>query len=570
MASAARAGSFCFYLHGHLPWVLSHGRWPHGSEWLAEAALGTYLPLIRSLLRLRDRGCTGGITLGVSPVLCEQLSHPDFTEDLTSYLEERIRTSGEEARTFGGRGDQALAALARHWEAFYLHTLEFFRDALGGDIIGALRDLEDSGALEIATCGATHGYFPLLGREESIALQVRLARRTHERHFGRAPRGIWLPEAAYRPAGPWRPPVGEGDERHRPGVESLLARGGLAYFLVDSALLLGGRAVGSYPDHFRDAPARTDGPAAERERTARDSRRSHWAGTAAGESPAVAFFTRDPRTALQVWSREQGYPGDPAYLEFHKKSDTGGQRYWKVTGSETDLGDKEIYRREEAEERARLQADHFHGLIREVLAGGGADSVLVAPFDAELFGHWWFEGIAWLENVLERAHRDPDLEATTLDRQLREHPPTEVVDLPEGSWGLGGTHHVWLNPEVDWTWRLIYPLEERTWELWRRAEASGNADARRVAVAAVRQLLVLSASDWQFLVTTGTAVDYATQRVHRHADDLERLLGICDTLLGGEYPGDADWNFVAEAEKRDDLFRDLDGVLAGLTESLPG
>ncbi len=228
---------------------------------------------------------------------------------------------------------------------------------------------------------------------------------THERFFGRKPRGIWLPECGYRPAGTWQFPVPpDGSSRppkpfYREGVEQILAEHGIQFFYVDThlvdsstrftpyQLLAGGipRAMESVeePPHknfYR--PYYADGPD-------RDAQ--------------VAFFTRDPRTSVQVWSGDQGYPGDANYLEFHKKRWPGGNRYWRITGAKIDLGLKQPYDPAIALERTREHAKHFVRITTETLErygkNGAAASILTAPFDAELFGHWWFEGPEWLKNV---------------------------------------------------------------------------------------------------------------------------------------------------------------------------
>jgi len=558
---------FSFHLHAHLPWVIHHGHWPHGAEWICEGVVETYIPLVRAMRRLRDKGIAGGLTLSVSPVLAEQLGHTSFPTLLKSYIEERITTGRDDVARFAKAGQEELAGVARHWERFHVEARDFFFDTLGADLIGALRDLEDSGTLELATCAATHGYLPLLGRDESIALQLELARAVHRRHFGRAPRGIWLPEMAYRPAGTWHPPTGRGVARERIGIEEHVAAAEFRYFPVDAGLVLGGRGVGSYRDQFRSRDdlrreAAAESPPRPRPDEPRDTRLSYWVAREGGAQPNVACFPRDPRTSLQVWSGEHGYPGDGAYLEFHKKSDSGGQRYWRITGSDVDLADKAIYSPEEAAHRVGSHADHFAALVASCVAGAADGAILTAPYDAELFGHWWCEGIDWIEGVLERLHEHPSVELTTLGEHREKCPPETVVALPEGSWGEGGHHYVWRNPRVDWTWDLVHPAEDELWRLRAEAVASRNPLALRLTRAMARQLLVLSGSDWAFLITTDGAADYASQRVRHHADDLARLADLSRQALGGKNGmPEASLAFLEEVEERDDLFPELEDAL---------
>ena len=559
---------FSFFLHAHLPWVLGHGRWPHGVEWVCEACLGTYLPLVRSLRRLARRGIHGGVTLSVSPVLAEQLASPRFAPVLREYVEERVRTAREDALRFATAGRTELSALAGRWADFYDSTLALFFDELGGDLPGAFAQLERTGSLELATCAATHGYLPLLGRDETIALQLELARRVHARRFGRLPDGLWLPEMAYRPEGDWTPPVGTAAARHRAGLEQFVGLAGFRYVPVDSALLRDGSPRGAWSDLLTTASRRAgdggEGVRVAPRRFAADTRRSYRVG-----SPEIArsmtCFVRNAATSLQVWSGESGYPGDGAYLEFHKKSDSGGHRYWRITGPGVELGDKQPYDPEEAESRVRAHASHFRALVASELEGGEDGSILVAPYDAELFGHWWFEGISFLENALEQLHADPRVELTTLGRHAREVPPDTVVALPEGSWGNGGGHGVWRNPRVDWTWQLLLPNEEELWSLWEKAQSTEDEDTLAVLAAAARQLLLLSASDWAFLMTTDGAPDYAAERVRGHSEDLARLLHAARRLIDGAELGDADREFLRAVEKRDDLFPEIRDAMSAAT-----
>ena len=205
--AADGVGSFALVLHTHLPFVLGHGRWPHGSDWLMEVAAGCYLPLLDTIGEAAASGVSPRITIDVSPVLAGQLAAPAFRSEFEEYLRARISSARENRQEFAAANQPELAHLAEGWEGFYRDRLQQF-ERLNGDLVGALRALADEGHVTLITCAATHGYLPLLSREESIALQLRVAVTAHRRHFGRAPDGIWLPECAYRPRYEWTPPVG--------------------------------------------------------------------------------------------------------------------------------------------------------------------------------------------------------------------------------------------------------------------------------------------------------------------------------------------------------------------------
>ncbi|MEZ5063113.1 MAG: 1,4-alpha-glucan branching protein domain-containing protein [bacterium] len=549
--------SFSFFLHGHLPWVLGHGRWPHGAEWLCEAAVETWIPLVRALDRLSASGVRGGVTLSVSPVLAEQLAHGKFTAMLGDYLEDRERTAGEDAaKTW--EDEPGRTELAAYWRDFYRDALRFL-DSSGGDLLGELRRLADQEVIELATCGATHFYFPLTARDESIALQAVLARRTHVRRFGSEPTGMWLPECGYRPGGTWW--GRDGSARMRPGVEELVGAAGIRWFVVDSALVSGGRALGSYPERtHRLADARRAARAEDLVRPIRpegDTRYSYQVAAPGGDPSRCACFSRDPGTGIQVWCGDHGYPGDPEYLDFHKKSDTGGHRYWRITGPGVDLAQKSLYSPTQALERVATHADHFAHLVHSTLADTGDGAILCAPYDAELFGHWWFEGVSWIEAALSRLARDPDIALTTLGRHHEEFPPEHVLALPEGSWGEGGGHAVWRNPRVDWTWSLIDAAESEVWDLLGRT--AGQEDlARRFALAALREFLLLGASDWAFLITTNGAPDYAADRLRRHAENVATCADAARRLLTGREPAADAITDLEKLEARNDFFPDLE------------
>ncbi|HDK36158.1 MAG TPA: DUF1957 domain-containing protein, partial [Bacteroidetes bacterium] len=244
-----KIGYFTFVLHAHLPYVLSHGKWPHGMDWLNEAAAETYLPILTALNELREEGIAPKMSIGITPVLTEQLADESFKTEFESYLHQKIQAAIDDQITFKKYGNLHLHELAVMWEKFYRKTLSDFVGIYHYDLVGAFRELSDAGYLDLITCGATHGYFPLLGLDTSIQAQVKTAVKTHIRHYGKPPRGIWLPEAAYRPRYEWVPPIESalGKKPYlRKGVDEFLSENGIEYFFVDSALLRGGKAIGVY------------------------------------------------------------------------------------------------------------------------------------------------------------------------------------------------------------------------------------------------------------------------------------------------------------------------------------
>ncbi len=546
---------FSLVLHTHLPMVVNHGRWPHGSDWLNEAAFECYLPLLETAHRLVADGISPRWTINLSPVLTEQLASPEFQKELAFYYENVRRACADSRAHFEQQGQPQIVGLTWFWEEFYERMWELHR-RIGGDIPGTFAELQRAGHVEIITCAATHGYLPLLSRDESIHLQLRTAVETHRRHFGQAPRGIWLPECGYRPRYEWTPPTGRDRERRvRPGLEELLAAHGLEYFVADSHLVAAGEPIFLYRDFlpFRSAPGEATAPIPGAER--RSPYEPYHVASRGGTGSAVAFI-RDPRSTVQVWSREHGYPGEFSYLEFHKKHFPGGLRFWRITDTSGDLGRKAVYDPKVAQEKVGLQASHFVGLVRETLEEAGGRGVVCAPYDAELFGHWWFEGPAWLEQVA-REMAQQGVQPMTLGEALQAVPAATTLALPEGSWGEGGDHRVWLNPDTEWTWDRLYSAEGEWVEHLRRG-LDGAEDARRVMAQATRELLLLQASDWQFLITTGTARDYAERRVAEHYAEFKRLSEMVTTLRAGAPLSVEAIDTLRRLEREDFVFPDLD------------
>ncbi len=552
---------FVLALHSHLPWVLHYGRWPHGSDWLCEAALDTYLPLIEELRRLERDGVAAPITLGVTPVLANQLTHPSFLHEMEEFLRERLAHATRAPDDLAATGDQALIPLAGFWRERLERLWRLF-DALNGDLVGELCRLQDAGRLEIIGSAATHGYLPLLGRDESIRLQLRVGYAEHRRLFGRSPRGCWLPECAYRSRGPWR--AGGGDPApERAGTDEHLAEAGFRYFFADAHLAAAGEALGTYPDVPLGAERfdleRHDVASARHDPVSRSPYRPYVVSLD-GAQPLWALI-RDPRSSMQVWSRHLGYPGDGAYLEFHKIRWPGGLKLWRVTGPDVDLGGKQPYDPAEAQGRADVHAGHFAGLLSDIARAQAADGeVVVAPFDTELFGHWWFEGVHFVGALYRRLGSLAGVRAATASGQLDARSPARIR-LAEGSWGAHGDHHMWMNDGTRWTWERLWRLEGAFWAA--AADALTNEWARPLLAQAARSLLLAQSSDWQFIMSTGAVADYAEQRFRLHCDDAEALVAALSPAAR-DAQRDAAGRRAAELMWRDALFPAVLDAVSGV------
>jgi len=525
-------GSFCLVLHGHMPYVLRHGVWPHGEDWLYEAAAETYLPLLGVIDECQFLKGNPRLTIGLTPVLLEQLAHEDFKQGFASYLQDRIERARLDRNEFKHEGQDHLAYLATRWEKLYLSLTKQF-DAMDRNIPMAFAKRATQGYIQILTSNATHAYMPLLLEDSSIRAQVRAGLNTSRRILGLIPKGMWLPEGAYRPGGNWTPPIPWGDIKQRAGIERIVANEGVTHFFAENHLTDG--------DNWRWGNDRDweqinkQGPQSVFPDKAFTGHEPVWINCDDGSCEPIAAFTRDSQICRQVWSGFVGYPANGLYLEFHKRhSERRGLRYWKVTDRNFGLGDKELYYPDDVPGKVHEHVKHFCDQIKHRLQNHyqqtGRPGVVVACFDAELFGHWWFEGPQFLRDALLALNADSELGLCTAQEYLAEHPPDKVIALSEGSWGEGGDHRVWANDKISWLWEIEYRCEglfgKLTYHLpWRQQEALAHMLEK-----AGRELLLLQASDWPFVISRKQAPDYGIKRFMLHVARFETLTDIAEKL----------------------------------------
>jgi 1,4-alpha-glucan branching enzyme len=554
-------GRLCIVLHGHLPYVLHHGSYPHGEAWLFEAAAETYLPLLELLDEAAAANVRPGLTIGLTPVLLEQLSHPRFRSGFTAYLNERIGRAQADVRDFEAANDIRSANLARRWEAWHEKSLASF-ERIKQDIPGQFAARQRDGLIQILTSAATHAYLPLLLNDEMIRAQLACGTQTSRRYLGESSKGVWLPECAYRPADEhWKPAALYHEPRLRVGLEAMVHGAGLDHFFVDTRSITEARPLGTIEaEGFRpivDSQLHWD----------HDSRGWHSTlepvGVRSAPGRANCFaFARHPGVSQQVWSGTIGYPAAGEYLEFHRKHGEHGLRYHKVTSRTTPLGEKQAYEPSDIAGKIYEHSQHFCATIRDALVEykkkTGRLGTVVAPFDAELFGHWWFEGPRFLRDVIFTLASDSGIELTTTQQVLAEHPPDKVMRLPEGSWGLNGDHSVWLNDRTKWMWEIEYRAEGRLLRSLYELPWRTKPQVKQMLQRSGRQLLLMQASDWPFIVHSAAATDYAIQRFSGHATRFDRMMAIADAAAAGAEPGELERVQISEADAHDDVFAEID------------
>jgi 1,4-alpha-glucan branching enzyme len=553
-----KKGAFTFVLHSHLPYCRKAGRWPHGEEWLHEGISETYLPLLNALYDLKQENCPFKLTIGMTPVLVEQLADPLILDHFRVYIEDKIERASTDIERFEQLGEKHLALLASFYLERFVTLYDSFQKRFHGNIIIPFKQLQDEGNLEILTSAATHSYLPLIERDSSIYGQLKTGINSYKRHFGRSPKAVWLPECGYRPAYY----TSKKHEIYKPGIEHFLSELGLGLFFSETHMIEGGepvgKATGAVIGPYSNVPKRYLVPKDEyTEPTMKTTSLPYWVQSGNQQELNVAVLGRNNRTGMQVWSADWGYPGDFDYREFHKKDGVSGLQYWRVTDAHVDLGLKDYYHRDWAMHKVQEHARHYaaltENLISEFYDQNAKYGIIAAAYDTELFGHWWFEGIDWIKNVLKLLSKSESVELTTASEFVERHPPTDVLALKEGSWGQAGNHFTWDNADTKWMWPLINSAA-MTMEQLAAWVKNPSKNLELVLNQAARELLLLQSSDWPFLVTTGQAKEYATDRFEEH---LKRFNEMAEAALSGKVNQET-LKRCKEFYELDNVFPDID------------
>ncbi len=521
-----RKGYLALVLHAHLPFV-RHPECEYFLEenWLYEAVTETYIPLLNMFEMLRSDRVPFRMTISITPTLGSMLADEFLQQRYVRHIDKLIELAEKEvART---------ASKPEFRETAYMYLDKFltcrriFVDVYDCNLLTAFRRLQNDGYLEIITCGATHGFFPnMQGSPNSVRAQVQVAIQSHENRFGSPPRGIWLPECGYFP-----------------GIERFLDEAGIQYFFLDTHGVL---FAEPRPKYGVFAPI-------------------YCSGT------RVAGFGRDMESSRSVWSSEVGYPGDPSYRDFYR--DIGfdlppeyigkyidpigirihtGIKYYKITGK---TKHKEPYSRGDALRTAERHASDFmfnrEQQVQYLSSIMDRPPVVVAPYDAELFGHWWYEGPEWLNYLIRKTAFEQDtFGLCTPSDYLATYPENQVCAPSFSSWGNRGYSEVWLNENNDWVYRHLHRMERKMVERARRFTEPDDTQ-RKALNQMARELLLAQSSDWAFIMKTGTMVEYAVRRTKEHISNFNRLLNDLDA-------DSLDPNFIYLLESHNNLFPHID------------
>jgi 1,4-alpha-glucan branching enzyme len=529
----AEKGYLAIVLHAHLPFV-RHPEYAHALEenWLYEGISETYIPLLLMFDDLVEQGIDFRLTISISPTLASMLVDPFLQSRYLQRLAQLLELARKEIKRT--KAQPKFNTLARMYLRRLLEVRGAFVERYHRDLIQAFRRLQELGKVEIITTAATHGYLPLLSTDESaVRAQVRTGIEYYRQLFGRRPRGFWLPECAFYP-----------------GIDRILTEEGIKYTILETH---GITRANPRPKYGVYAPLYCPS--------------------------GLAVFGRDPDSSRQVWSSTEGYPGDADYREFYRDIAhdldydyiapyihpdgiriNSGLKYYRITGKSNR---KKIYDPEAAERKAQLHARHFisnrENQIGHLASVMSRKPVVIAPYDAELFGHWWYEGPQWLNYVIrgldpqKRAHKTDlsqhPISLITLSAYLKEYPVNQLSEPALSSWGNKGSNETWINESNDWIYPHLHGGVQLMKELaGKYPRARGNK--RRALNQAARELLQAQASDWAFIIKGGAHKEYAIQRTKTHLLRLIRLKEQIET-------GAIDDQWLAAIESQNNIFPNI-------------
>ncbi|GFZ98152.1 hypothetical protein GCM10008018_50450 [Paenibacillus marchantiophytorum] len=456
-------GNLTLVWNAHLPFIRHQDQDDCLEEcWFYEAMTETYLPLLEVMNHLHDDQIDFRLTFAMTPTLISLFSDPLMQERYRVYLQKQIQLAAAEQLRLANA--TALLPLARRCSERF-RELQMMYESCQGDVVAAFKVFQDLGLIEIVTSAATHGYLPLMKTEEAIRAQIMTAVRTYEGHFGRKPRGFWLPECGYTP-----------------GIDRILKQAGVDYFFTDSSAVA---FAAPQPNRELMAPLLTP--------------------------YGVTAFPCDPESVSQVWSAKHA---EDFLANRHK------------------------------------QAQHWlHWLDRK--------PIIVSSFDAELFGHCWYEGPAFLEQLCRKIHLDQHaIKMITPSEYLDEYPIADVGKLNESSWGRNHSAEMWLQGHNDWIYRHLHQAEERMIRLATKHEhlaRHGKLSAqvlKRTLNQAARELMLAQSSDWAFIMDSQTDVDYAVRRTKDHLGNFHHLCDQIDRELVEE-------DHLTALEERNPIFADI-------------
>jgi len=490
-------GYLAVVFHAHLPFV-RHPEYQESLEenWFFEAVTEVYLPLLLVLEGLLEEAVDFRLTFSFTPTLISMLLDPLLQSRYLRRIERLIALAEKEMTRTAQQPE--MHRLARVYHKRFLSLRDAFLNRYERNLVEAFRRFQELGKIEILGSAATHAYLPLLSVNVSaVRAQIQTGIAHYEQTFGRRPKGFWLPECGYFP-----------------GVDRMLWEEGIRFTILETHGLT------------------------------RAEPRPKWGVYAPIFCPSgLAAFGRDPESSRQVWSSVDGYPGDFDYREFYRdiaydldidylrpyvhpdgiRFDTG-LKYYRITGK---TNHKEPYVPERAESKAELHAGNFifnrQRQVEYLASFMDRKPLVVAPYDAELFGHWWYEGPAWVNHLVRKmARQQASIRLLTLSEYLEEYPLNQVARPAMSSWGYEGFNHVWLNGSNDW----IYPQLHRAADLMEKLLQGQSSPGRlttRALAQAKRELLLAQASDWAFMINSGTMAEYATRRTKRHLLRFYRL-----------------------------------------------